>query len=223
MLNTTVTSSLEAVVCHGDPDNTLCCNFNVSFTVNDSLDGSNSYVYHLVAFNGVRTYSGVYYGGVETCGVVACLNHSVTSCGQRLVRTTLSWNYTLKFVNRFQNYSTISWPVTFNTINVTGNFSQSDTRFQLPTTLLSSIRPLQVSQYSWNSRFDQSSVTLWRDVELLEPQNRLLTFGIFGRDFERDWDPLRNSTSGGVTVATLGASIITTVTFLSVASYCYYK
>lgn len=84
-MNTTVNSSLEAVVCHGDADNTLCCNFNVSFTVNGSLNSSNSYVYHLVAFNGVRTYSGVYYGGVETCGVVACLNHSVTSCGQRLV------------------------------------------------------------------------------------------------------------------------------------------
>lgn len=93
VINTTVTSSLEAVVCHGDADNTLCCNFNISFTVNESLNGSNSYVYHLVAFNGVRTYSGVYYGGVETCGVVACLNQSVTSCGQRLVNVIYNWNY----------------------------------------------------------------------------------------------------------------------------------
>lgn len=111
--------------------------------------------------------------------------------------------------------------MTFNTINVTGNFTQTDTRFQLPTTLLSSIRPLQVSQYSWSSRLDNSA-TLWRNVELLEPQNRLLTFGIFGRDFERDWDPLRNSTSGGVAGTTLGPSIIIAVTFLSVASYYYY-
>lgn len=111
--------------------------------------------------------------------------------------------------------------MTFNTINVTGNFTQTDTRFQLPTTLLSSIRPLQVSQYSWSSRLDNSA-TLWRNVELLEPQNRLLTFGIFGRDFERDWDPLRNSTSGGVAGTTLGPSIIIAVTILSVASYYYY-
>ncbi|XP_066144857.1 vanin-like protein 3 [Euwallacea fornicatus] len=177
LLNTSATGSSQHVVCHGEDDrNVLCCNFNTSITLNSTSIAGNAYAYHLVAFNGVRTYSGVYYGGVETCGVVACLNQSVDSCGQR-----------------FSNYSEISWPVIFNFINITGNFSQSKQRFQLPTTLLSSMRPLTTMEYNWRGvAVDEKTLT--RNIELNEPQSRLLTFGIFGRDFKRDWDPISNDT-----------------------------
>ncbi|XP_066255889.1 vanin-like protein 3 [Euwallacea similis] len=176
LLNTSTNGSSEHIVCHGEDDrNVLCCHFNTFITLNSTSTAGNAYTYHLVAFNGVRTYSGVYYGGVETCGVVACLNQSINSCGQR-----------------FSNYSTISWPVIFNFINITGNFSHSEQRFQLPTTLLSSMRPLTIMEYSWRGAAVNEKI-LERNIELNEPQSRLLTFGIFGRDFTRDWAPVRNN------------------------------
>lgn len=42
--------------------------------------GKKYYQYHLVAYSGVRTFSGMYYGGVETCGVVACQGETLESC-----------------------------------------------------------------------------------------------------------------------------------------------
>ncbi|CAG9767569.1 unnamed protein product [Ceutorhynchus assimilis] len=163
--------NFNATVCHEE----LCCDFSINISVSSSQSASKDvYTYHLVAFNGVRTYSGFYYGGVETCGIVACLNGSVDSCGRR-----------------FSNYSTVSWPITFNSIEINGNFTPSKDRIQYPTTLLSSIRPLAVQDYSWKKT--ELNSTIQRSIVSLKPQNRLLTFGIFGRDFERDREPLRSN------------------------------
>lgn len=82
VLNTTK-ERVETTVCHGENNNVLCCDFNISLFLNAAEESLHVYTYHLVAFNGVRTFSGLYYGGVETCGIVACLNQSVVSCGQR--------------------------------------------------------------------------------------------------------------------------------------------
>ncbi|XP_030762889.1 vanin-like protein 3 isoform X1 [Sitophilus oryzae] len=177
VLNTNENSVTETV-CHGDEINVLCCNFNVSVTVNEKIENNNdydSYTYLLVAFSGVRTFSGFYYGGIEQCGVVACLNETVSSCGRR-----------------FSNYSNVIWPLTINSINITGNFSSSENKIQFPTTLLSSIYPLPVSHYTWDYETRDSQII--KRLELNKPQSRLLAFGIYGRDFSRDWDPLRNNT-----------------------------
>ncbi|XP_050316381.1 vanin-like protein 3 isoform X2 [Anthonomus grandis grandis] len=193
LLNTSE-NSMNASVCHRkSSDNVLCCQFNVSFTQeiikNDFLK---HYTYHLVVFNGVRTYSNLFYGGVETCGLIACLNDSLTSCGRR-----------------FSNYSEVHWPLTFTYINIRANFSQSDQRVQFPSTLLSSIRPLPIESYIWKKE-EMNSVVI-RNIELVEPQTKILTFGIFGRDFERDWDPVRiKGLSNGVK---LDISVIVLVFF----------
>ncbi|KAL1488297.1 hypothetical protein ABEB36_015246 [Hypothenemus hampei] len=170
-------NSTTTMVCHGEEPNILCCNFQVTTKREVNQTDFNSYVYHLVVYNGVRTYSGVYNGGVETCGVIACLNASVKSCGQR-----------------FSNYSQVAWPLTFTNITVTGNFRKTENRIQFASTLLSSIMPLSVSEYSW-SKSDIGEFIV-RRLTLEKPQNRLLTFGIFGRDFQRDKDPFSNIPTG---------------------------
>lgn len=47
-------------------------------------DGPNEeyYTYMAVAYDGVRTYSGVATGGVQTCGLIACTGNDIGSCGK---------------------------------------------------------------------------------------------------------------------------------------------
>ncbi|KAJ8916581.1 hypothetical protein NQ315_000225 [Exocentrus adspersus] len=151
-------------VCAGDTVR-LCCQFDVQLSVNESVANAtgNRYVYHLAAFDGVRSYSGVRDGGIESCGLLACLNDSIISCGRR-----------------FPNYSEIAWPLTFENVTVTANFTNDANRIQFPNSVLASLRPRTV----WTKEVLGEVVR--RRFALATPQNRLLTFGIFGRDFGRD-------------------------------------
>lgn len=83
VLNTNKTTIVEEV-CNGESIG-LCCEFNIEISVNESVSNStgNRYTYHLAAFDGIRSYSGLRDGGIESCGVLACLNDSIASCGQR--------------------------------------------------------------------------------------------------------------------------------------------
>ncbi|XP_076255817.1 vanin-like protein 3 isoform X1 [Rhynchophorus ferrugineus] len=184
VLNTSL-SFTSKTVCHEGDGEILCCNFNISLSNKAEVitGDKNIYTYLLVAYTGIRTYSGFYNGGVDSCGVVACLNDSVESCGRR-----------------FTNYSTIAWPITFNSINISGTFIETEDKIQFPTTLLSSIRPLPIDHYSWESEVTGPNVV--RTVRLHKSQDRLLTFGIFGRDFTKDYDPNKKQEQTGNNRAT---------------------
>ncbi|XP_018565185.1 vanin-like protein 3 [Anoplophora glabripennis] len=167
VLDTNRTTVVEEV-CNGD-NIRLCCEFNITISVNETVANTsgNQYTYHLTAFDGIRSYSGVRDGGIESCGVLACLNDSITSCG-----------------HRFSNYSEIVWPITFESITITADFTTDENRIQFPNSLLASIRPVSPQYTEW-SREVYDNVTR-RSISLTRAQNRLLTFGIFGRDFSRD-------------------------------------
>lgn len=63
-----------------------------------------------------------------------------------------------------------------------------NTRQQYPSSLLSNIRPILPAATEWTTvNFDD---VLERSYSLTKPQNRLLSFAIYGRDFARDSDPL---------------------------------
>lgn len=94
---------------------------------------------------------------------------------------------------RFSDYNTISWPVTFESIHIKGNFTNVHTRQQYPSSLLSNIRPILPSATEWTTvKFDN---VLERSYALKKPQNRLLTFAIYGRDFARDSDPFAENSA----------------------------
>ncbi|CAG9854323.1 unnamed protein product [Phyllotreta striolata] len=156
-------SIIQDTVC----DNTLCCNFDISIAFNESMTGKYRYKYHLATFNGIRSFSGVRYAGIEACGVVACLNDSLSSCARR-----------------FSNYSEIYWPITFESIKVEADFIKDENRTQYPNSLTSSLRPVHPSYTHWGTVEEELLVT--RRHILFSPQQRLLSFGIFGRDYGRD-------------------------------------
>ncbi|KAJ8984125.1 hypothetical protein NQ317_017335 [Molorchus minor] len=168
LLNTS-RSIISQEVCAGDTVK-ICCEFNVIISINETLSNAtegNQYVYHLVAYDGPRSFSGLRDGGIESCGLIACLNESRSSCGQR-----------------FPNYYEIVWPITFENISVSATFINDETRIQYPNSLLASIRPLSPQYTRWDKEETDSIVR--RTHSITRSQNRLLTFGIFGRDFSRD-------------------------------------
>ncbi|KAJ8984124.1 hypothetical protein NQ317_017334 [Molorchus minor] len=177
LLDTSKTTIAQEV-CAGDTVK-ICCEFNVIISINETLSNAtegNQYVYHLVAYDDARTFDGVRDGGIELCGILACLNDSRSSCGQR-----------------FSNYSDIVWPITFENISVSATFANDATRIQFPNSLLASIRPLSPQYTRWDK--EETDGIVKRTHSITRSQNRLLTFGIYGRDFSRD-SPVRESTSG---------------------------
>ncbi|CAH1963775.1 unnamed protein product [Acanthoscelides obtectus] len=193
-LNLNKTTVIEEI-CHGE---SACCKFTINFTVNSELMnlGKNTYTYHIAVFNGVRKFPGVRDVGVESCGIIACLNYSSTSCGQR-----------------FPKYSNVTWPITFNSIKVVGSFTNVVHKIQYPSSVLSSLRAISPLKTSWKKEVKVNMVE--RTHALVKPQSRILTFGIFGRDFSKDDAPHSYSSAdlarfAGILLAIAMASFVKT-------------
>lgn len=157
---------VDARVCSYANETQFCCHFQLELEW-QAKDDKKHYQYHMVAFSGTRTFGRVSKGGVEVCAVVACLNDSLSSCGKR-----------------FRDYNTISWPTIFKKIFIEAEFDDDPNKFQFPNSLLSNIEPIHVDDFEWRSILINKRVR--RTYFLKAPQNRLMTFGIYGRDFNRD-------------------------------------
>ena len=180
VLNISATN-LQKELCHGNQKDRLCCNFDVTVSTQELNRDLHSYTYHIVAFSGIRSFMSVYNGGIELCAVVACLNDSLSSCG-----------------HRFSNYEDIRWPIVFEKISIRANFENHENKTQFPNSLLSSIRPINASETIWTRRKkDNEEKVVEVTFALRKPQNRLLTFGIYGRNFGNDSPPERNTSSSG--------------------------
>ncbi|XP_022910631.2 vanin-like protein 1 isoform X1 [Onthophagus taurus] len=159
-----ITENINSTYCHED----FCCKFVVEFT--NTQKSLKSYYYRIFIYSGVRTFGGIY-GGVDVCAVSFCNDTSLESCGRRIIP-----------------YEDIEWNLIFENIEITGNFDDSKRKQQYPNSLLSDLEPLQAVEYAWES--DESNLLsngkIERKIKLLTSQERLLTFGIYGRDFTRD-------------------------------------
>nr|XP_008191353.1 PREDICTED: vanin-like protein 1 [Tribolium castaneum] len=205
VLNVDNKTDFETHICHTNSEtkSELCCNF----TIQISTKQHNSiffYTYHLVAFTGVRSFRGQYNGGTEICGIIACLNSSLSSCGLR-----------------FPKYEDIEWPVTFENIQIAAKFDKSGNRTQFPNSLLSSIRPVNASETVWikNEVVENGQEVVERTFALKKAQNRILTFAIYGRNFEQDSPP---SGGAGERAPMLGHLIVVGVFVLTVVSIRYF-
>lgn len=160
-------------LCHeADDGNTLCCKFNITTTHSLPDNSSDYYSYRLLVYSGVRSYDGVWNGGIENCAVVACTGDTLATCGLR-----------------FSNYSNVVWPTAFEHIEIKANFTDIHTRILYPNSLLSTIRPVYPNSTEWTTVEYEDEEIVERTFVLHAPQNRLITFGIQGRDFARDSDP----------------------------------
>lgn len=162
---------VKEVVCSQDEDVEFCCHFQIGLEPKSNVTG-NHYQYHMVAFTGVRSFTGMYNGGLEICGVIACTNSSLNSCGKR-----------------FPNYDNVSWPIRFKEIVINAEFDVDENKYQYPNSLLSNIEPLSAGAFEWT--YEINSKRIYRTYTLKEPQDRLMTFAIYGRNFNRDSSPFQ--------------------------------
>ena len=155
-------------LCH----NLLCCDFKVNITGNARSD--NSYKYRFVSFQGWRSYSGWNYNYVYICGIMACTNNALNSCGRV-----------------FSNQEATEEGITFNSIKITTEFNRIGV-LMMPNSLNFFGNPLKTKDFSYRES-DITNYTKEASIELLNPHYDLLTFALYGHDYQTsDYFPFVN-------------------------------
>ena len=162
-------------LCH----NELCCDFQLDMH-SDHQDHNTSvkdYVYRLAVFDGIRSFTYAT-GGVQVCAVIFCTNSSLSSCG-----------------NEFEMPEQTALYRVFNNIHISGNF-RLDISTQFPTTLVQFYGVLSPDSF----QFTREEITEKReviiDMKSTAQISKLLTFGIYGRDFLKDGGPVTEPDGG---------------------------
>jgi hypothetical protein len=106
-------------------------------------------------------------GGVTVCGIISCINNNNDGCGKLLSK------------NADSNIST-----TFRSINITMKNIANQNNLIMPITLAQNMLPLNASDFSFESANDKNTITY--NMNLQKPRNDLLTFAIYGRNFDLD-------------------------------------
>lgn len=147
--------------CEGD----LCCNFEINYTISGS-ESKVHYQYAIAFYHNNRTFDGFADGGVVACAILACKTNEIATCGIR--------NEALENVH------------TWNSIKISGTFPTTNGQFfYLPSTLDTSILPLQPNQFTYETD-EKSNDKVDIAMSLADNNDHLLTFGIYGRDFNLD-------------------------------------
>ncbi|KAH8387831.1 hypothetical protein KR093_009725, partial [Drosophila rubida] len=157
-------------LCHTD----LCCSFELSLQLDAAAMQRYDYVYRLGVFVGQRSYEEAQHSAIRVCGVFACRNASVESCGQLRPPSPAAG----------EPATPLQLP-RFNMLRVSGEFVQRSRRQLMPSTLSVSLYALQASELLWSmpQAGDESPAT-WVQLQLLKPHSQLLTFGIYGNYFD---------------------------------------
>ncbi|XP_017089670.2 vanin-like protein 3 [Drosophila bipectinata] len=157
-------SSVKKRICQDD----LCCRFEIDWTTNGSIPG---YSYRMGVWVGRRRYEEEQYSSIRLCGLFACRNGDVGSCG---------------LLDSGDNIVQMTQGLQFTKLLIEGEFVRRPRRLISPSTLSSStFYPLQPSQLSWVLSEEQHNVTLVR-MELKEPRGELMTFAIYGNYFDEN-------------------------------------
>ncbi|KAH8361269.1 hypothetical protein KR200_012105, partial [Drosophila serrata] len=154
-------SSVEKRLCQAD----LCCDFEVHWTLVGSPPGAApaSPTYRLGVWVGERRYEEEQYSTIRLCGLFACGNSSVESCG--LVRDSDDDH------------------VEFQHLSIRGEFLHKPRRLIMPSTVTRGhLYALQPSQFSWS--LEESVNATQIAMELRQAHRQLLTFAIYGNYFD---------------------------------------
>ncbi|XP_068154631.1 vanin-like protein 3 [Drosophila tropicalis] len=141
----------------------LFCEFNITMVVKGKR--LLKYYYRIGATVNQRSYEEEQYSKIWVCGLYACRNSSVESCGMLNVETHREM-------------------VEFTAVQIRGKFVQSNRRLLMPNSLTESLYALQPTEMTWLQE-DHSDGTTSAQVELTKPQE-LLAFGIYGNYFDGD-------------------------------------
>lgn len=165
----------EHTLCHSE----LCCDFQVAMHANQrNLNSSGrAYVYRLAVFDGIRSYSFVT-GGVQICAVMFCTDNNLSSCGFEL---ETSEQETFRMV--------------FDYIHISGNFHLNSS-IQLPNALVRGYGVLSPDRFQFTREEIPEKNEVKVDMRMTNQNSNLLTFAIFGRNFQKDGGPVTNSSVG---------------------------
>lgn len=149
--------------------------------------------YRLAVFHGTRAAPTTTLG-IRTCGLVACKNETVDSCGMR---------------------SSALLPLTFTSVSITGQFKTDPRILDLPITLQTDLRPLK--DYTFCSEPRENEIKI--NVETLAETNTILSFGFYGRVFFNDGKELgRLEVDYGSESSTTVVAIVIVIVLLLVAA-----
>jgi hypothetical protein len=106
----------------------------------------------------------------------------------------------------------------FNNIRISGNF-RLDNSNQLPNTLAQGYGVLSPNSFQFTREETPEKREVTIDMKTTAKISKLLTFGIYSRDFLQDGGPVTEP-SGGVSINALSVSLVLSVAvFLFVRSY----
>ncbi|XP_053687721.1 vanin-like protein 2 [Sabethes cyaneus] len=140
------------IICNGD----FCCDFSVTLTV--IPDREITHHYRFAVFDGERSFQDYAFAHVSTCGVFACRNESITSCGLPMHENS--------------NY------LEFNEINISGKFIANGT-LAMPNSLDDMLHSLDADRYQFYSSFNYSSNQQHVQLTLSSTVANLQTFAIY--------------------------------------------
>ncbi|XP_014206405.1 vanin-like protein 2 [Copidosoma floridanum] len=147
----------------------LCCDFELRVGFSKSIfePGSAYYRYRLVAFNDQMSFAGRGSGRTQICGVIACLNETIDSCGRLL-----------------EPSEKMALPIKLE-VDIKVPINRDERTVFLPVTLqrsgpVSSPLPLNVSEFKFVE--DNERV----EMGLRKARDDLLTFVVIGRNFGRN-------------------------------------
>uniref|UniRef100_U5ETE5 Putative biotinidase and vanin n=1 Tax=Corethrella appendiculata TaxID=1370023 RepID=U5ETE5_9DIPT len=160
-------TKLNETLCHDE----LCCNFQIDYEFKTLQFEEIAYNYRIAVYKGLRTFDGYANGTIITCGVIACTNDTLMSCGRRIFDE----------IDKIPSNSRI-----FNSIKINGNFEYDEKKFILPNSVDSSILPLRVDEFEYlvGDEFIENGQKFRNiDYRLKSRQSELLSFAIWGREF----------------------------------------
>jgi hypothetical protein len=115
-----------------------CCSFDIYYKV-ENPENKRHYEYAVGFFHGKRTFDGFADGGVIACAIIACQSTNISTCGVR-------------------DEELITAHV-FADITISGNLPFDDGQyFYLPTSLDTSILPLNPEKFHWNQNTQTSTM-----------------------------------------------------------------
>lgn len=133
--------------------------FCCDFEIATDSGDSSSTRYRAVVYDGFRMYGTKVSAYVQLCGLIQCSNDTIQSCGSVSQSNT-----------------------TFSTLSITATFNDYPEILAMPSVLNSSLLPFEHWTYREHTREKQTNVT----IALNEATKDLVTFAIYGRNFNRD-------------------------------------
>lgn len=138
----------------------FCCNLEVTWQSEAKFSDFSSY--KMVAYSGNRNFSLASVNHIEACGLILCAENSISSCG---IMPDLNLKNT--------DVKILSIKISAKSFNVAS--------IPVPSTLTSSLYPLDVADFTFNSSIVKENDKEYYSIEmhLVKPVTNLITFAVY--------------------------------------------